>query len=226
MALSTVSEYKHREWLLGLVWSLVVGLCGCHLGLPADVARHQLNALSTDPQNWYIYYSSGVPLHPSSCDQGAWSFRFPGSEGGGHVNYVQTPVYATTQPQSVTITFKVDSNAPIYEVLDPRDVSPATFRVFFERQNDDLVDPNGRWWANESMYNLGSQDGRVLSITVPFSPDRWTNVQGEQDPRAFASALQNIGWIGLTFGGQYFAGHGVTMKDGTASYILVDYSVN
>jgi hypothetical protein len=169
-----------------------------------------------------------MPLHPSPDVDGAWSFQFPSSESGGHVNYVQTPFNAATTPQSLTVTFRVESNAPQYEVLDPADHLPATFRLFFEQQGDDLIEPNGRWWAGPSMsvYNLGSQDGQTLTFFVPLTSDRWSNVYGDQDPQAFSAALKNIGWVGVTFGGQYFAGHGVAVRSGSAKYILIDFTVN
>jgi len=182
--------------------------------------------VSLDPQDWYIYYSAGMPPHPSADAEGAWSFELPSAEGGGHVNYVQTPFNATTTPNSVTITFRVESDAPQYEVLDPSDYPPATVRLFFEQQNDDLSDPNGRWWADASVYNLGSQDGQTLTFTVPFTYDQWTNVDGQFDPQAFSAALKNIGWVGMTFGGQKFAGHGVAIRSGSARYVLIDCSVN
>lgn len=147
------------------------------------------------------------------------------SEAGGHVNYVQTPFQTTETPQNVTITFKVESNAPQYVVVDPTDHPPATVRLFIEQQNDDLSNPNGRWWADASIYNLGSQDNQTITFNVPLTSDQWTNVDGQQDPQAFSAALENIGWVGMTFGGQFFAGHGVSLAGGSAKYILIDFRV-
>ncbi len=167
-----------------------------------------------------------MPPHPSTDADGVWSFQFPNSATGGHANYVETPFSATTAPQSVTVTFEVESEAAQYVVIDPTDKLPATVRIFFERQDDDLSNPNGRWWAQASMYDLGSEDGQILALTVPFTSDQWANVDGHQDPQAFSAALKNIGWVGMTFGGQYFAGHGVAISSGSAKYILIDYRVN
>jgi hypothetical protein len=125
----------------------------------------------------------------------------------------------------VTITFKIESDSPQYVVVDSTDIPPATFRLFFEQQNDQLTNANGRWWFDQIIYNLGSQDNQTITVTVPLAPNQWTNVEGEQDPQAFASALANIGWVGITFGGQYFAGHGVALSSGSAKFILISYSV-
>jgi hypothetical protein len=193
---------------------------------PPDVKPESPNVVSLNPQDWYILYSAQMPSHPSSDSEGAWSFEFPSSQDGGHVNYVQTPFNATGTPSSISMTFDIESNAPQYGVVDPTDTLPATTRLFFEQQETDLTNPNGRWWADASIYNLGSQDDQTLTFTVPLTPDQWSNVVGQQDAQALAAAIANIGWVGMTFGGQSFAGHGVAISSGTAKYILVSYTVN
>jgi len=212
--------------LMSLVLLLLSCLVGCGGAGAPNIRPQEPNVVSLDPQNWYIYYSARMPPHPSADDDGAWSFQFPSSETGGHVNYVQTPFDATKTPQSVTITFRVESDEPQYAVVDLDDNLPATVRLFFEQQNDDLSDPNGRWWAYASVYDLGSQDGQTLTFTVPFTSDQWSNVDGQFNAEAFSAALQNIGWVGMTFGGQKFAGHGVAISSGSAKYVLIAYGVN
>jgi hypothetical protein len=164
--------------------------------------------------------------HPSADADGAWSFEFPNAGDGGHVNYVQTPFNITSTPSQVTVTFRVEAITAEYVVVDPSDKPPATVRLFFEQQGDDLTSSNGRWWAHASLYNLGSQDGQTLTVTVPFTSDQWSNVDGQFDAQAFSAALQNIGWVGMTFGGQSFAGHGVALSSGSAKYVLINYRVN
>ena len=139
---------------------------------PPNIPPQEANVVSLAPQNWYIYYSAGMPPNPSTDIEGAWSFEFPSSETGGHVNYVQTPFNATTILHNVSITFKVESDAPQYEVIDTTDILPATIHLFFEQQGDDLVNPDGRWWAGASNYNLGSQDNETITFIVPLTPDQ------------------------------------------------------
>jgi hypothetical protein len=219
-----------RTWsaltIHGLAVWLLISSIGCGYLGPPNIRPEEPNVVSLDPENWYIFYSAGMPPHPATDPEGAWSFDFPSSETGGHVNYVETPFSATTALHGVTVTFRVESVAPQYVVLDPADHLPATCRLLIERQNDDLSDPNGRWWAAASMYNLGSQDGQMLTITVPLTSDQWSNVEGKQNAQAFSQALEHIGWVGVTFGGQYFAGHGVAISSGSAKYILIDFTIN
>jgi hypothetical protein len=218
---------RSRRGLFGTVHCLILLTClaACGYSSPTlpSVQPQAPNVISLDPQDWYILYSAGMPPHPSAYNRG-WSFEFP--RDGGHVNYVQTPFSATTTPHSVSITFRVESDAPEYKVADPTDSLPATFRLFFEQQHDDLRNPNGRWWAPGSKQNLGSIDNSTLTIVVALTYDQWTNVYGQQDAQAFSAALENIGWVGVTFGGQDFAGHGVGLVSGSAEFILVDYHVD
>ena len=210
-----------------IVTTLLSYLVGCGpYAPPPNIRPQEPNVVSLAPQNWYIYYSAGLPLNPSADTDGAWSFNFPSSENGGHVNYMQTPFNTTTILHNVSITFRVESSAPRYDVLDSTDIPPPTIHLFFEQRGDDLRSPNGRWWAYASGYNLGSRDGETVTYQVPLTSDQWSNVYGHQDPQAFADTLANIGWIGLTCGGQYFWGHGVALGGGNARFVLIDFHVN
>jgi hypothetical protein len=193
---------------------------------PPNTPPEKPNFVSLDPQNWYIFYSGGMPDHPTADSLGAWSFDFPSFESGGHVNYVQTPFNATKTLHNVTVTFVVDSDAPQYHVMDSTDHPPATVHFFFEIQNDDLVEADGRWWADPSKYNLGSYDNHVITITVPLTPDCWTDVFGKSTSTSFYASLAKVGWIGVTFGGQDFWGHGVALAGGRSKYVLQNFYVD
>jgi hypothetical protein len=224
-----------RSFITAVTLAILICLPGCSDGIfpyddvfpPSNIPPAHPNVVSLNPQDWYIFYSAGMPDHPSPNVQGAWSFPFPtAGPTAGHVNYIQTPFNATTVLHGVYLTFRVDSDAPQYEVIDPNDILPATVHIFFEQQNDDLSNPNGRWWADTSGYNLGSRDNQTLTAIVPFDPSQWSNVFDDAyDPAAFYAALGNVGWIGMTCGGQYFWGHGVALSSGAASYVLVDFHV-
>lgn len=200
---------------------------GSNSSLPKDTAAEP-DTISPNPQDWYIRYSNDVGPHPSTDPEGDWSFEFPTWSSNnliqGHVNYVETPFDATKTPSVVTITFKVESTAPKYRVFG--DTLPATFRLFFEQKGDNMSNADGRWWAGSSRYDLGSAPNQVHVTSVLLTPDKWTNVYGKQDPNAFAAALANVGYFGLTFGGQSFAGHGVALAGGTSKFILINYEVN
>lgn len=205
----------------------VCWLLGCaFVAPPPSIPPQEPNVVSLAPENWYIYYSEGMPSNPSADGAGAWSLEFPSSEADGQVNYVQTPFNSTTALHNVSVTFRVDSSEAQYVVLDPGDILPATFHLFIEQKGDDLSNPNGRWWAQTGGYNLGSHDNETITLSVPLTADQWTNVDGQYNAQEFPAALENIGWIGLTCGGQYFWGHGVALRSGSAKLILIDFHVN
>jgi hypothetical protein len=219
-----------REISSPVLFLLIVATCtsGCGWIVPQggrpDVSPEAPNVVSLDPSAWYIFNSGGMPAHPSESTEGAWSFDFPMNPGG--VGYVETPFQTTETLSSVTITFRVVNNGAQYVVSDPTDIPPATFRLIIEQQGDNLADPNGRWWDDTFIYNLGSQDNQTLSVTIPITLATWSNVNGQHDADGFAAAMKNIGWVGVTFGGQYFAGHGAALSSGSAQFVLIDYHFN
>lgn len=210
---------------------------------PADVPQNP-NVVSLNPKNWDILYSLGMPSNPATDPSGAWSFAFPDvattstgvAPGYGSVNYVASPFKATIPLHMVTITFEVESTNPVYYVLDPGDHPPATFHPFFMVRGYNLSSANDRWWGsisgfnmdgyNSGGYDLGSRDNQVLVMSIPLTSDNWSNVYGKHDSTAFAAALANVGWFGLTFGGQFFWGHGVAMASGSAKFVLINYVVD
>ena len=202
---------------------LALCLGGCAQVLP-NIQPQQPNVASLAPRDWYIFFSSDAPSHPSADPHGAWSLSIPSLPG--HLNYIETPFNATQVLHNVTITFKIESSAPEYFVVDSTDHLPATVHLFFEQRGDDLGDPNGRWWATWSKYDLGSQDNSTITFVIPLTPDQWSNVMGQRDATAFYAALANVGWMGITCGGQFFFGHGVAMNGGSAKYVLLDLTVN
>lgn len=204
--------------------TLAVALLASGCAPVPNIAPKAPNVVSLDPWDWYIFHSHDMPMHPIHAQDGAWALPFPSDDG--HVNYVQTPFNATEVLHNVTIVFRMESDAPQYRVLDPTDHPPATVHLFFEQKNDDLRDPNGRWWATWSHYDLGSQDNTTIRFVIPLTPDQWTNVHGERDAQAFYASLANVGWIGITFGGQFFFGHGVALTGGNARYVLVELGVD
>jgi hypothetical protein len=53
----------------------------------------------------------------------------------------------------------------------------------------------------------------------------WTSVTGRGTSADFESALMNAGYVGMTFGGSDFFGHGVNVKQGTVQFQLIEYRV-
>ena len=64
------------------------------------------------------------------------------------------------------------------------------------------------------------------SIIVPLTPDQWSSVFGKNGYAAkeeFYEALEDLGNIGMTFGGSCFFGHGVNVSGGPTMFILKEF---
>ena len=118
----------------------LASLTGCRIAPPPNIKPLAPNAVSLDPRDWNMLYSSDMPGHPSAEAAASWSFGFP---RGGHVNYVQTPFNATVALHNIEVTFRIDSFQAQYTVTDSRDKPPATVHLFFEQQNGRSQKP--RW---------------------------------------------------------------------------------
>lgn len=208
---------------------LIIGvLVGCAPYKVPDTPPKELNHVSLAAADWYFFNGSGTPVNPVHNTDGTAQWSFPFTKDS-IVKYVQTPFQSTYLPRTMSMTFKVVSHDPVYVVTDPTDYLPATIRMFFEQRGDDLRNPDGRWWASGMIYNLGSQDGDTITFLVDFGPEKWNNVNGQNGatrPAQFSTALANVGWVGFTCGGQYFAGHGVSLSSGTAEFELIGFYVN
>jgi hypothetical protein len=145
----------------------------------------------------------------------------------GSIHYVQTPYTASSLPAEVSITFRIDSSADAaYNgEVDPAAGNPATFHLFLERRGDNFTNEYYRWWADDGGYVLGSKDNSVITIEAPLTADKWSSVYGHHNSVEFADMLKNLGWVGMTFGGKNYWGHGVNMLAGTAKFTLIDYRV-
>jgi len=60
----------------------------------------------------------------------------------------------------------------------------------------------------------------------PALADDGPATASENELARVMAALENIGWIGVTFGGKYFWGHGIALNGGSANFILIDFQVN
>jgi hypothetical protein len=216
--------------LSAVFWVFLVGsLAGCGGGKPSvpSVAPVHPNFVSQQPQDWYILYSQGLPDHPSAASDGSWTMNIPSAPGW--IGYVQTPYHPTAAPGKITITFRLNSSsgAAYNGQVDPRALNPATFHLFLERAGDDLTAAKEyyRWWALEGFYVLGSDDNGVVTIEVPLTFDKWTSALGHQSETGFNDTLNDLAWVGLTFGGTNFFGHGVNMSAGTSEFTLIGYQV-
>ena len=113
---------------------------------------------------------------------------------------------------------------------------PASARFYISQGTGNDLE---RWWSNQVALTLqntatpvipysqssgvfNNTDGTVTMIVL-FDPALWSSVYGEfanQDANTlakFQQSLQNVGNIGVTFGGGCFFGHGANVIQGTGT---------
>jgi hypothetical protein len=153
------------------------------------------------------------------------AFTFPGPSGIAGYFYTKPPA-TIAHGQTVILVYSIDGSTPEWGVRDPTDVPPATMHLFLWRSGDDLS-CNGamasyRFWA-PSGVTLKLGDNQTLASVL--DPSVWTNCYGQHDTTGFAGALATAMGIGFTFGGQNFAGHGVYLSHGSATFKVNSYTV-
>jgi hypothetical protein len=164
---------KYTRILLCLL-VVLFGLSGCGAN-PSFKSPAEVNAVESNPQDWYLLYGSGTPVHPEALPAGAWSFDFPGTDGSVH--YIEVP-YAATEDligRTLTMTFQVVSRGAIYDAnVEPNEGGHASIHLFIEHQDDDFTNDSYRWWCAASEYPLGSQDNQVHTVSCPLDYTAWS----------------------------------------------------
>lgn len=170
---------------------------------------------------WFVKYGT-VQLSPSP--NGLWQFQFP--QEPGYMGYVLEPIGPLEPNQTITATFALaeSTDAEFWE-YGPGAILPATVHLMIEIQNDDMQEPYGRFWFDAQASQALLQSG-TISLTAPLDWQQWSGVYGQKNQAAFLSALQNVGYVGLTFGGVNFWGHGAGMAQGEATFALVSFEIN
>ena len=210
--------------------------------------------VSLNAADWTFYFGNGPLAHPTpNAGQLGWWFDVPVLTCASisecwtqpyippaccpQVDYIMVPFTASLLTKSyITITLAVvlTSGAPIFNFkmeASNNGTSPASVRALVFKQGDVGIDENGRWWSNPVHAVLSATTGQV-TLTIPIQPDQWSNVAGKRgnyDAARLAgwqAALSNPRFVGLTFGGGSFFGHGVNVSNGTARFVMTDYSLH
>lgn len=204
-----------------LVGLAELGLAGCGAYAPPPTP----NAIDMDAAHWSLLWGSGTPSHPAASQPG-WQFDIPSAPGSVH--YVVVPFLATQDltGKVLTVTFRVLANQPVYNAnVEQGESGPPSFHLFLQHSNDDFTNQYYRWWCASGAYNLGTQDNQTLTITCPLTYSYWSSVYGVIDQAQFTATLNNLGGIGVTFGGRGGWGHGVNLLGGSAQFQLLDATI-
>lgn len=173
----------------------------------------------------------------------AWQFAFPlslstcaANNSCLHVDYVQTQYTnsaAIWNASSIQMTFTLTTTGnPIFDwhtATDNTCVFPVHVRFLIQEWQDSMCIGNppmtgcqyGRWWSNPVAAEIGPVG--TFTITVPIDPSQWSSVYGEVGNTSLAAldgwahCIDHIGFLGMTFGGGCFLGHGTFIDSGTGT---------
>jgi hypothetical protein len=192
--------------------ALALLLSGCNSnGIPAPSVGQWVAYGGTEPT-----INQGPPM----------SFAFPGPNQTAGYFYTQLPIVPKTG-QTLTLTFSVDGSNPVWQ-NNPNggDSGAPTMHLFLWRKGDDLS-CNGdlaqyRMFAARTPLVLG--DNQIIS--VPLATDTWTGCYAAHSTDAqWSDLLNNLLGAGFTFGGQNFAGHGLYLSTGSATFKVNSFTV-
>ncbi len=155
---------------------------------------------------------------------------------GAHINAVQPDRPAVRTGDIITVKYRVKklgATRPRFVSLDPAPVPPGlkpNLRPMLQVQHDDYVSEDNRWWP--SGLNCGflgtNLTGELQTLQIPIRPKIWTNVWGKpasQRMRGFLNVVQNGGNLNIVFGGGNSFSHGVSVKGGKITIIIVSVTI-
>ncbi len=155
-------------------------------------------------------------------------FYFPQEDS---INYLYTKLsddLSTKDLKSVFLYGEIQTqDASFNYLLEPENtcVNSASFRPFFWTRN--LYGEFDRWFTSSGI-ELKNGASEVFSLEVDFDPSLWSSVYGKSGSDyeyEFRSALKNIEYVGIVFGGGCFFGHGIRLSQGQAKFKLVEYMI-
>lgn len=178
------------------------------------------STLSMKVQNWNIKYSINMPTRPTQ-DGESWYFTIP--KDTGEVDYVLCDHNQPITAEFIKMEGLIEADSKVEfdyktEGNNQGEGNPPQFRVLLYRNMNGTYD---RWWSNPLAVNL--KPGK-FSLSVPLTSDNFSSVNGAMGNSSaaaeagFKQTLSNPFAIGITFGGGYFFGHGIKVRNGSAKF--------
>jgi hypothetical protein len=204
---------KHHWFLLGFLATLfAIGLGSCS------------NSTPTPSVGQWVGFGGNEPTVTNG------SFAFPGP---GHIaGYFYTQLSSVPQiGQTLTLNYSVTADNPVW-VQQPAsggnsetDINPPTLHLFLWRKGDDLSCAGAFNWYRQFSARTPLVVGDNQVISMKLDPTLWYGCYGPGDAAAFQGLLSNLLGAGFVFGGQWFAGHGVYLSSGSATFKINSFTV-
>jgi hypothetical protein len=217
-----------------LVAIIVIGLSVTLLAKPPhnSSSKHHhggggSNVISLNPSDWQVLAAG--PFHLTANNPG-WSFSFPTFPNS--INYLYTSFTSSLLAHSMltfTANVTITSTTPVIfdYMTEPFNtcIAPATARAIVMSTDPFGSSEFSRFWSNPIAFELDDNNGGQLTVITPLTPDEWSDVNGQFNSSGWNATFSNPGYVGLTFGGGCFFGHGVGVLGGSATFSLMNYSV-
>jgi hypothetical protein len=207
-----------------------------------DVRADLLTQLGAPKWKVYDYNRSGRALRSRVADTiptGGVSFDFLSTPDSAlfttkHPSYKGTLLGdLTNKGLYAKVGVTVTAGTPSFQYYGQPDScnTPASVRFYFETNTAGSFAETDYWWSNPVSIDLASLIAGDQPISVALDGSQWSDYYGHfgSDPvysAAFASAVQDVEMVGLSFGGGCFFENGVGINPGTGSgtFRLVTFS--
>lgn len=179
-----------------------------------------------DALGWDFLYGAKEPRIGTRGD----GFHFKWGDEG-QIDYLMKPFHGDLDSKiKLTFEMKTVKGHPKFKATEGD--APATFGVMIQRDGDklygDQAHGNMRFWSRDRIEFKDVLDKGKQTIVLDLRDlDEWSNVWGKtarQEKAGWHNTLDDIGNIGLTYGGQFY-GHGVKVKHGEVKVIVEDFIV-
>jgi hypothetical protein len=178
-----------------------------------------LGLFGSGRRKWFVL--NGVPVQYDKDDKPF--FWFPNASPGA--NYLQTATNGAVRGP-VIISYSVETTgSPIFDFhTNPNNTgtAPSSARIMVQRRGDDFSGSGGyehyRFWSTVGARELAAGS---FVISSSLDPAQWISVYGKRGsdvPADFAACMSDAEYIGVTFGGGSFYGHGVFVRNGSAMF--------
>lgn len=224
----------------------VLAMCVLAVGVPPVTRAEDFDNLKAGAVKWKVVDYNRITTHPARIP-----FKLAiVNDGGIGFDFLNTPdtaLLGTSHPSyrgdlfgdmtgetlTATVGVTVTEGNPHFSYYGEPDGcnSPANVRFYFETDTSGKFEYTDYWWSNPVHADLENlKNGGDQILTVDFSdPAAWSDWNGQfgtTDPAAFAAAVKNVKFVGLSFGGGCFFENGVGIQPGTGSgyFRLMDFT--
>src|ERR1044072_1901128 len=234
-----------KRFYLGAVAVGLLAVAACVLAPSRTVKAEDFDNPKAGAVKWKVVDYNRITTHPSRIP-----FKLAvGADGGIGFDFLYTPDTAllgtshpsykgdlfgdmTNETLSATVGVTVTPGTQFTYYGQPDACgNPAYLRFYFETDTSGKFEYTDYWWSNpvhanlDDLKNLGDQT-LVVDMSDPAMWSDWNGQFGTTDPVAFAAAVKNVKFVGLSFGGGCFFenGVGIAAGSGSGSFRLMDFT--